>query len=124
MHIPDAVLNPAVALATGAVGAAGLLAGLRTLEKRLGGRTTVLMGTMSAFVFAAQMVSQVGSWMQSVAQSWHTATARVMRREVTTKLAGRHKCTRFPCIRGGSIASARRPPSRDGADRFPPPERA
>src|SRR3954454_19792480 len=57
MHIPDAVLDPKVAAATGAVAAAGLLAGLRTLEKRLGERTTVLMGTMSAFVFAAQMVN-------------------------------------------------------------------
>jgi cobalt/nickel transport system permease protein len=30
---------------------------LRSLEERLGERTTVLMGTMSAFVFAAQMVN-------------------------------------------------------------------
>jgi cobalt/nickel transport system permease protein len=57
MHIPDAVLDPKVAVLTGAVAAAGLSAGLRTLEKRLGERTTVLMGTMSAFVFAAQMVN-------------------------------------------------------------------
>lgn len=57
MHIPEAVLTPAVAAATGAVGAAGLWAGLRSLEARLGERTTVLMGTMSAFVFAAQMVN-------------------------------------------------------------------
>ena len=57
MHIPDAVLDPKVAVMTGAVAAAGLSAGLRTLEKRLGERTTVLMGTMSAFVFAAQMVN-------------------------------------------------------------------
>src|SRR3954447_4525147 len=57
MHIPDAVLDPRVAAVTGVVGAAGLLAGLRTLEKQLGERTTVLMGTMAAFVFAAQMVN-------------------------------------------------------------------
>src|ERR1700754_1835696 len=57
MHIPDAVLNPAVAATTGVVGVAGLLAGLRTLQAKLGERTTVLMGTMSAFVFAAQMVN-------------------------------------------------------------------
>src|SRR3954468_21339260 len=57
MHIPDAVLDPKVAAATGLVAAAGLLAGLRALERRHGERTTVLMGTMSAFVFAAQMVN-------------------------------------------------------------------
>ncbi|HMB08338.1 MAG TPA: energy-coupling factor ABC transporter permease [Isosphaeraceae bacterium] len=57
MHIPDAVLDPKVAVTTGMVAAAGLLVGLRKLERRLGERTTVLMGTMSAFVFAAQMVN-------------------------------------------------------------------
>jgi len=57
MHIPDAMLDPRVALVTGLVGAGGLLFGLRRLERRLGERTTVLMGTMSAFVFAAQMVN-------------------------------------------------------------------
>ena len=57
MHIPNAVLDPKVAVATGALGAAALVYGLRTLEKRLGERTTVLMGTMAAFVFAAQMVN-------------------------------------------------------------------
>jgi cobalt/nickel transport system permease protein len=57
MHIPDAVLSPTVAAATGALGAVGLGAGLRSIEKHLGERTTVLMGIMSAFVFAAQMVN-------------------------------------------------------------------
>jgi len=57
MHIPDAVLDPKVAAMTGALAAAGMSAGLRSLEKRLGEQTTVLMGTMSAFVFAAQMVN-------------------------------------------------------------------
>src|SRR3954453_1920783 len=57
MHIPDAVLDPKVAAATGGLAAAGLLVGLRKLERLLGERTTVLMGTMSAFVFAAQMVT-------------------------------------------------------------------
>jgi cobalt/nickel transport system permease protein len=57
MHIPNAVLDPRVAAATAAVGAAGLGYGLRRLEKTLGERTTVLMGTMAAFVFAAQMVN-------------------------------------------------------------------
>ena len=57
MHIPDAVLDPKVAAVTGFLGAAGLLWALRKLERQLGERTTVLMGTMSAFVFAGQMVN-------------------------------------------------------------------
>jgi cobalt/nickel transport system permease protein len=57
MHIPDAVLDLRVAAVTGAVGAAGLLYAVRKLEHRLGERTTVMMGTMAAFVFAAQMVN-------------------------------------------------------------------
>src|SRR5687767_7649984 len=56
MHIPDAVLAPEVAALTGAVAAAGFGSALRRLERGLGERTTVLMGIMSAFVFAAQMV--------------------------------------------------------------------
>ncbi len=57
MHIPDGLLDPKVAVAAGFVGAAGLLYAVRKLERQLGDRTTVLMGTMSAFVFAAQMVN-------------------------------------------------------------------
>jgi cobalt/nickel transport system permease protein len=57
MHIPDGMLDSSVAIATGVAGAGGLLVALRQLERRLGERTTVLMGTMSAFVFAAQMVN-------------------------------------------------------------------
>ena len=36
MHIPDAVLDPKVAAATGVVAAAGLGVALRTIEKRMG----------------------------------------------------------------------------------------
>src|SRR5262249_3909211 len=50
-------VDPEVVAVTNAVGAAGLLYAVRKLERRLGERTTVLMGTMSAFVFAAQMVN-------------------------------------------------------------------
>src|SRR5271157_2257145 len=57
MHIPDAVLSPAVASATGLVGTGGLVVCLWRLRTQLGERTPVLMGTMSAFVFAAQMVN-------------------------------------------------------------------
>ena len=57
MHIPDVVLDPKVAAVTGLVGAGGLFYCLRKTERQLGERTTVLMGTMSAFIFAAQMVN-------------------------------------------------------------------
>src|SRR3954471_5920568 len=57
MHIPDAVLEPRVAATTAVLAAAGFAVGLRRLEGRLGERTTVLMGTMAAFVFAAQMIN-------------------------------------------------------------------
>ncbi len=57
MHIPDAVLDPRVAAVTAAMGAAGLSYGLKSVEGQLKERTTSLMGTMSAFIFAAQMVN-------------------------------------------------------------------
>src|SRR3954451_19721732 len=57
MHIPDGLLVPGVAAVTGAVGAGGLGYCLRAVERRLKERTTPLMGMMSAFVFAAQMVN-------------------------------------------------------------------
>ncbi len=57
MHIPDAVLSPPVLIVTGVVGAAGFLYGLRRLERQSGEKTVVLMGMMSAFLFAAQMVN-------------------------------------------------------------------
>ncbi|QEH33489.1 Fused nickel transport protein NikMN [Aquisphaera giovannonii] len=57
MHIPYAVLEPGVAIATTALGALGLGCALRAVRGELGERTTPLMGMMSAFVFAAQMVN-------------------------------------------------------------------
>src|ERR1700677_2141646 len=63
MHIPDSVLDAKVIVATAAVGAAGLAIALRPLERELGDRATVRMGTMAAFIFAAQMVNfPVGPW--------------------------------------------------------------
>jgi cobalt/nickel transport system permease protein len=63
MHIPDFVLDSAVAAGTSVVGAGGLFYCLRKTERDLGERTTVLMGSMSAFVFAAQMVTfPVAPW--------------------------------------------------------------
>ena len=57
MHIPNALLDPRVALAANVIGAGGLVFGLRALERKHRERTTVLMGTMAAFVFAAQMLN-------------------------------------------------------------------
>jgi cobalt/nickel transport system permease protein len=57
MHIPDAVLSPGVAAATYAVAAGGLGYSLKRLEDQLRERATALMGVLSAFVFAAQMVN-------------------------------------------------------------------
>jgi cobalt/nickel transport system permease protein len=57
MHIPDAVLSPAVAAATSVVAAGGGAFCLWKLQDHLREQTPVLMGVMSAFVFAAQMVN-------------------------------------------------------------------
>jgi cobalt/nickel transport system permease protein len=57
MHIPDAVLSPQVVGTTSVLAVGGLAIGLRKLQHLLRERTTVLMGTMAAFVFAAQMVN-------------------------------------------------------------------
>jgi cobalt/nickel transport system permease protein len=57
MHIPDAVLDPRVATVTAVAGAAGLAWALKAVEHQLRERTTSLMGIMSAFIFAAQMVN-------------------------------------------------------------------
>src|SRR5580704_12822605 len=57
MHIPDAVLSPAVAAATSVVAAGGMAVCLGKLQHHRQERTPVLMGVMSAFVFAAQMVN-------------------------------------------------------------------
>lgn len=57
MHIPDAVLSPAVSAATGGIALVGLATSLRRLKDQLGDRTVPLMGTMAAFVFAGQMVN-------------------------------------------------------------------
>jgi cobalt/nickel transport system permease protein len=57
MHIPDAVLSPQVAVTTGVLAFGGLSYGLSRLHHLLRERTTVLMGSMAAFDFAAQMVN-------------------------------------------------------------------
>jgi cobalt/nickel transport system permease protein len=57
MHIPNAVLDPKVSIATALIASGGLAYGLRALRGQLGDRTPVLMGSMAAFLFAAQMVN-------------------------------------------------------------------
>jgi cobalt/nickel transport system permease protein len=57
MHIQDAILSPAVTAATGVVAMGGLAICMGKLQNRLLERTPVLMGVMSAFIFAAQMVN-------------------------------------------------------------------
>lgn len=57
MHIPDVLLGGGAAVATAAIGAAGLGYALRRVDERHGPRTTSLMGMTAAFVFAAQMVN-------------------------------------------------------------------
>jgi cobalt/nickel transport system permease protein len=57
VHILDAILEPKVALASSVIAAGGLAFCLGKLRDQLRERTTVLMGSMAAFVFAAQMVN-------------------------------------------------------------------
>ena len=57
MHIPDVLLGGRAAVATAAIGTAGLGYALRRVDQRHGPRTTSLMGMTAAFVFAAQMVN-------------------------------------------------------------------
>ena len=56
MHIPEGMLSPAVAIGTGAISVVGLAIGLRKLKDRHRDKTVVVMGCLSAFIFAAQMV--------------------------------------------------------------------
>ena len=56
MHIPDAMLGPETAAVSAAIAVGGLAFGVSRLRGQLRDRTTVLMGIMSACVFAAQMV--------------------------------------------------------------------
>jgi cobalt/nickel transport system permease protein len=57
MHIPEHTLAPAVSAVTGLIGLAGFGFAMRRLGDALRDRAVVMMGMMSAFVFAAQMVN-------------------------------------------------------------------
>lgn len=56
MHIPDVFINVPTAVATTAISAGGLGVCLRRLRTAYGERMTPMMGVMSAWIFAAQMV--------------------------------------------------------------------
>lgn len=57
MHIPDGAFEPSVSIATSAIGAAGLAYSSFRLKDEFRERTVPLMGSMAAFIFAAQMVN-------------------------------------------------------------------
>ncbi|GAA2715167.1 MULTISPECIES: energy-coupling factor ABC transporter permease [Streptomyces] len=57
MHVPDGFIDAPVSLATGAVAATAVAAGLRGARKELDERTAPLAGLVAAFVFAAQMLN-------------------------------------------------------------------
>jgi cobalt/nickel transport system permease protein len=57
LHISEQVLSAPVSIATAALGLSGFGIALRQVQKELGEKTTVLMGMLAAFVFAAQLVN-------------------------------------------------------------------
>ena len=57
MHIPDGFLDTKTWLTCGAVAAGGVLVVVRKTQQELGEKSVPLMGVMSAFVFAAQMIN-------------------------------------------------------------------
>lgn len=57
MHIPDGFLSPRVLIATGAVSALCVGAGVVRAKKSLGEHQVPLLGVTAAFIFAAQMLN-------------------------------------------------------------------
>jgi cobalt/nickel transport system permease protein len=57
MHIPDGVLSTPTTVVADVLAFGGLALFVSKLRKREGEKTVILMGTMAAFVFAAQMVN-------------------------------------------------------------------
>src|SRR5450631_4075287 len=57
MHIPDGFLSPPVWGAMDIISGSFLIVGLRRLSRRIEERAIPLMGVLSAFVFAAQMIN-------------------------------------------------------------------
>ena len=57
MHIPDGFLNPATCAGTALLAGAGLAVASRKVTSGWNDRTVPLLGVMSAFVFAGQMVN-------------------------------------------------------------------
>jgi cobalt/nickel transport system permease protein len=57
MHIPDGFIDPPVALAAGAVAAAGVAVCLRGARRTLDEATAPLAGLVAVFIFAGQMIN-------------------------------------------------------------------
>ena len=57
MHMSDALISPAVALATGTMAATLIVVASREMKKNTREDMVPLMGVMGAFVFAAQMIN-------------------------------------------------------------------
>jgi cobalt/nickel transport system permease protein len=57
MHIPDGFLTNRIALSLDAISGAGILYAARRLRVEAAGRLIPIMGVLSAFVFAAQMLN-------------------------------------------------------------------
>jgi cobalt/nickel transport system permease protein len=57
MHIPDGFLNAATAATTYALSAGGVGYSIKETQRNLGDKQVPMMGVMSAFIFAAQMLN-------------------------------------------------------------------
>jgi len=76
MHMPDALLSPAVAVTAIAVSGAALVFACRRAARELDDRRIPLMGVLGAFVFAAQMINLPLVVIPGV--SWHLIGAVLM----------------------------------------------
>jgi len=76
MHMPDALLSPAVAVPAIAVSGGALVFACRRAARELDDRKVPLMGVLGAFVFAAQMINLPLVVIPGV--SWHLIGAVLM----------------------------------------------
>ena len=57
MHVPDGFISAPVAVTTGVIAAGAITVAVKLTGKRMGDKQVPLMGVLSAFVFAAQMLN-------------------------------------------------------------------
>lgn len=57
MHIPDGFISAPVAITTGVVAAGAIAYGIKATSKKMGDKQVPMMGVLSAFIFAAQMLN-------------------------------------------------------------------